>query len=236
LVECDLAKVDVAGSNPVSRSKLPIGVPAMKNALVLFTLAAGVAFGQYKMESTGAPPADLPPAFSSLLQQQGVKILAASGSVYAELWLRAKAPSGPKSTDDGVALPTIPQGALLGVIRFGGPAQDRRGQPIKPGIYTLRYSNYPVNGDHQGVAPQRDFALLVPISQDTDASATPAFDALVALSTKASGTPHPAVFSLSSSSSDKFPNFSKQGEHDWTLDAKLGDLPISIILIGKVEG
>jgi hypothetical protein len=24
LVECDLAKVDVAGSNPVSRSKLPI--------------------------------------------------------------------------------------------------------------------------------------------------------------------------------------------------------------------
>jgi hypothetical protein len=188
------------------------------------------------MDTAGAPPADLPPAFASLLQQQGVKILAASGSVYCELWLRAKAPSGPKSTDDGVALPTIPQGALLGVIRFAGPAQDRRGQPIKPGVYTLRYSNYPVKGDHQGVAPQRDFALLVPIGLDTDASATPAFDALVALSTKASGTPHPAVFSLSNSSSDKLPNFSKQGEHDWTLDTKLGDVPISIILIGKVEG
>jgi hypothetical protein len=188
------------------------------------------------MDTAGAPPADLPPAFASLLQQQGVKILASSGSVYCELWLRAKAPSGPKSTDDGVALPTIPQGALLGVIRFTGAAQDRRGQPIKPGVYTLRYSNYPVNGDHQGVAPQRDFALLVPMSLDTDPNATPAFDALVALSTKASGTPHPAVFSLSTSSSDKFPNFSKQGEHDWTLDAKLGDLAISIILIGKVEG
>ena len=210
--------------------------PAFRNSLVLFVLAAGLAFGQYKMDTGDAPPADLPPAFAALLQKQGVKILAASGSVYCELWLRAKAPSGPKSTDDGVALPTIPQGALLGVIRFTGAAQDRRGQPIKPGVYTLRYSNYPVNGDHQGVAPQRDFALLVPMSLDTDPNATPAFDALVALSTKASGTPHPAVFSLSTSSSDKFPNFSKQGEHDWTLDAKLGDLAISIILIGKVEG
>jgi hypothetical protein len=210
--------------------------PALTNAFVLFAFATGIAFGQYKMDTAGAPPADLAPAFASLLQPQGVKILAASGSVYCELWLRTQAPSGPKSTDDGVVLPTIPQGALLGVIRFTGPAQDRRGQPIKPGVYTLRYSNYPVNGDHQGVAPQRDFALLVPISLDTDASAKPAFDALVALSTKASGTPHPAVFSLSNSSSEKFPNFSKQGEHDWTLDAKLGDLPISIILIGKVEG
>jgi len=210
--------------------------PAFRNSLVLFVLAAGLAFGQYKMDTGDAPPADLPPAFAALLQKQGVKILAASGSVYGELWLRAQAPSGPKSTEEGVALPTIPQGALLGVIRFAGPAQDRRGQPIKAGVYSLRYSLHPVNGDHQGVAPQRDFALMVPISQDSDANATPGFDALVALSTKASGTPHPAVLSISNSTSDKFPNFSKQGEHDWTLDTKLGDLPISIILIGKVEG
>ena len=76
----------------------------------------------------------------------------------------------------------------------------------------------------------------MPVSQDTDPKTTPAFEALVALSTKASGTPHPAVLSLSNSPSDKFPNFSKVGDHDWTLDAKLGDLAISIILIGKVEG
>ncbi len=145
------------------------------------------------MDTAGAPPADLAAGFSSVLQKQGVKILSASGSVYCELWLTAQVPSGPKSSEEGVALPTIPQGALLGVIRFPGAAQDRRGQSIKAGVYTLRYSIHPVNGDHQGVAPQRDFALLVPIAQDTDSKATPAFDALVALSTKASGTPHPAV-------------------------------------------
>ena len=207
----------------------------MKNSLILLVLATGVAFGQYKMEPAGAP-SDLAPAFSSLLEQQGVKILSAQGSVYCEVWLRTQAPSGPKSTDEAVALPTLPQGSLLGVIRFSGPAQDRRGQPLKPGVYTMRYSQYPVNGDHQGVAPQRDFVLLVPAGEDKDPSATPGFDALVALSNKASGTPHPAVLSIWNSSADKFPSFGKQGDHDWVLDAKVGDLAISIILIGKVEG
>jgi len=207
----------------------------MTKPLLLFVLLAGGAFGQYKMDTTGAPPSDVPPEFASMLQQTGVKILGADGSVYCELWLVAQAPSGAKSTDDAVTLPTIPQGALLGVIHFAGAAQDRRGQPLKAGVYTMRYSQYPVNGDHQGVAPQRDFALLVRMSDDKDPKATPAFDALVALSAKASGTPHPAVLSIASSASDKFPNFSKQGDHDWTLDAKLGAVGISIILIGKVE-
>jgi hypothetical protein len=247
LVECDLAKVDVAGSNPVSRSKSLFWAgprpargsqPAqlnMKQLLALALLPASLALAQYKMEPAGAPPADLAPAFAAALQQQGVKILGPDGSVYCEVWLRAQVAGGPKSTDDSVTL-SIPQGALLGVIRFAGPAQDRRGQALKAGTYTLRYSQYPVNGDHQGVAPQRDFALLVRLADDTDPSATPGFDALVALSAKASGTPHPAVLSIWSSAGDKFPNFSKQGDHDWVLDAKLGDLAISIILAGKVEG
>jgi hypothetical protein len=207
----------------------------MKKLLPLLVLFACVTFAQYKMESTGAPPTDLAPAFASALQQQGFKILSAGGSVYCEVWFRKQVTGGPKSTDDAVTL-SIPQGALLGVIRFAGPAQDRRGQSLKAGTYTLRYSQYPVNGDHQGVAPQRDFALLVRASDDSDPTAAPGFDTLVALSAKASGTPHPAVLSIWNSASDKFPNFSKQGDHDWVLDTKMGDVPISIILAGKVEG
>lgn len=207
----------------------------MKQLLALAFLFTSLAFAQYKMEPTGAPPTDLAPALASALQQQGIKIIGPGGSVYCEVWFRTQVPSGPKSTDDAVTL-SIPQGALLGAIRFAGPAQDRRGQSLKAGTYTLRYSQYPVNGDHQGVAPQRDFALLVRAGDDTDPGATPGFDALVALSAKASGTPHPAVLSIWNSSSDKFPNLSKQGDHDWVLDTKVGDLPISIILAGKVEG
>jgi len=206
----------------------------MHKLFSLFLCSASLALAQYKMEPAGAPPADVAPAFSSMLEQQGVKITKADGSVYCELWWRTKIPTGPKSTDDTITL-SIPQGTLLGVIQFPAAAQDRRGQSLKPGIYTMRYSQDPVNGDHQGVAPQRDFALLVPAADDKDPNAAPGFDALVAMSAKASGTPHPAVLSIWGSAADKFPNLSKQNDHDWVLDAKAGDLPISIIVAGKVE-
>lgn len=204
--------------------------------LFLCAVMAGAAFGQYKMEPAGAPPSEVPAAFAALLQKEGVKILGAGNAVYCEVWLAGKVASGPKSTDQAVALPAIAQGALLGVIRFGAPARDRRGQPLKAGVYTMRYSQHPVNGDHQGVAPQRDFVLLTPAAEDKDAAAMPGFDALVAMSVKASGTPHPAVLSIWNSSVAKFPSFGKQGDNDWVLDAKAGGLGISIILIGQVEG
>lgn len=206
----------------------------MRKLLALLVFSVSVLPAQYKMEPGGAPPSDLPAAFASLLQPQGVKILNASGAVYCEVWYRKNIPVGPKSTDESITL-SIQQGTLLGAIRFAGPAQDRRGQSLKAGTYTMRYSQNPVNGDHQGVAPQRDFALLVRASDDTDPNAMPGFDALVALSSKASGTPHPAVLSIWGSAADKFPNFEKQNDHDWVLDEKVGDLPISIIVAGKVE-
>ena len=198
----------------------------------LFVLTAAIGLAQYKMEPAGAPPSDVP--FASTLQQQGARITGPNG-VYCEIWFLNQIPTGPKSTDDAVTL-SIAQGTLLGVIRFPAAAQDRRGQSLKAGTYTLRYSQYPVNGDHQGVAPQRDFAVLLRAADDTDPNSTPAFDALVALSAKASGTPHPAVLSIWSSAADKFPNFSRQNDHDWVLDNKSGDVGISIILIGKAEG
>ncbi len=206
----------------------------MRKYVLCFALAASAAFAQYKMEPATALPSDLPAAFASELQPQGYNIENGS-TVWCEIWFRKTAPSGPKSTEDAVALPTIPQGALLGVIRFPAQGADRRGQTIKPGTYTLRYSIYPVTGDHQGVAPNRDFALLVPVADDKDPAADPNFEALVALSRKASGTPHPAVLNIWNSGSDQIPSLEKQGDHDWVLNAKLGDQPLAIILVGKAE-
>ncbi len=55
----------------------------------------------------------------------------------------------------------------------------------------------PTNGDHLGAAPQRDFAALVPAADDKDPTTMPDLDATIKMSTKASGTAHPAVLSLS---------------------------------------
>lgn len=70
----------------------------------------------------------------------------------------------------------------------------RRGR-VKPGVYTLRYAQNPVDGNHQGVAPQRDFLLLAQTQADTSA-ANVARDELLALSRNALGTTHPTVWSL----------------------------------------
>jgi hypothetical protein len=198
-------------------------------------MAAGTAFSQYKVEPAGAPPPDVPGPILSTLQKGGFKVSGGSGPAVCEIWFRSTAPSGPKTTEEAVSLPTIPQGALLGVLRFPGRGSDRRGQTIKTGVYTLRYSLQPVNGDHQGVAPQRDFLVMVPVADDTNAQAIPNIDDLMKMSRKASGTPHPAILSMSSSSSSTFPELKKDGDSDWVLHAKIGDTPVALIVIGKVE-
>jgi len=187
-------------------------------------------FGQYKAEPAGGPPSELASGIAQALQTSGTKITS-NGAAYCEIWLRTTAPAGAKSTEESVTLPMIPQGALLGAIRFDGNGADRRGQTIKPGVYTLRYGIMPINGDHQGAAPQRDFLLMTPAADDKDLNATPSFDALVAMSAKASGTPHPAVLSVWKADSGTV-SLTKQGDSDWVLQSKIGDTPIAIIVVG----
>ncbi len=208
----------------------------MRNATRLAAavlLSAGSMFGQYKAEPAGAPPSELAAGIRSAMQQQGLKV--SGNGITVEVWFCSTEPAGPKSTEQDVTLPNIPQGALVGALRVTGNYSDRRGQTIKPGVYTLRYSNYPVNGDHQGVAPQRDFLLLVPAANDSDPAATPNFDALVAMSKKASGTPHPAVLSCWKSDDGTKPGLSQSGDTDWVVNGSLGKDMISLIVVGTAS-
>jgi len=189
------------------------------------------------MEAGAALPSDVPAPFASLMAKQGYKVQGPGGSTFCEVWFRSSLPWGPKSSEQSVAFPTLPHGTLVGILRFPGQGADRRGQQIKAGTYTLRYSIYPVNGDHQGVAPQRDFLVLAPVAEDKDPNATPGFDDLMAMSKKASGTPHPAVLSLEPPAGGAaFPSLNKEGDHDWSLAVKIGDTPIGLIVVGKTEG
>jgi hypothetical protein len=58
----------------------------------------------------------------------------------------------------------------------------------------------------------------------------------MAMSRKASGTPHPAVLSMWGAGASDAAGLAKQGENDWVLTKKIGDTTISVILVGKVEG
>ncbi|MBS1855312.1 MAG: hypothetical protein JST11_08105 [Acidobacteria bacterium] len=188
----------------------------------------------YKYEALAAAPAALPAAYASAVQTQGARV-SGPGGVWCEIWLAKSIPAA-KSTDPSISY-GIAQGTLIGVLNFPGKGSDRRGQVIQPGLYTLRYSDFPVDGNHSGVAPQRDFALLTPIAADPDPAAKPAFDQLVQWSGKASGGPHPAILSIETPPQGAAaPSIVKEGESDWTLTLKSGDLTFSIIVVGKVEG
>ncbi len=101
----------------------------------------------------------------------------------------------PKGTpSDGIY--DLAESALVGVLHFSRAASDYRGQALPAGFYTLRYELMPNDGNHLGVAPSRDFLLLVPAGSDPGPDKAPHFQELVSLSRLASGTKHPAPLSL----------------------------------------
>jgi hypothetical protein len=165
----------------------------------VFALAgvlAATASAQYKLEASSAPvPQDLSASMRGDFEGTAMQVTGASGP-FCEIWLRKSIPAAPTpDTSLGVNFGQIPQGALVGAIKFDAQGADYRNQPIKPGVYTLRFMLEPVNGDHQGVSPYRDFLLAVPAALDTS-DATISTDDLLKLSRKASGTGHPSVWSL----------------------------------------
>ena len=149
----------------------------------------------YKMEPAGAPPSDLPPAFASLMSPKGYKISRIQRAVLRGLV--SQFPAGGKEIDgrqrglsDHSPRRTDGRHPFPGTGRRPARAADQ-GRSVHAALQQLS-----VNGDHLGVAPQRDFLVLTPAADDKDPNATPAFDELMAMSKKASGTPHPAVLSM----------------------------------------
>lgn len=166
------------------------------SALAVAAVFATAASAQYKLNSSTAPaPQELQAGVSGDLAANAMQVTGASGP-FCEIWLRKSIPAAASPDKSlGVNFGQIPQGALVGAIKFDTQGADYRGQPVKPGVYTLRFMLEPVNGNHQGVSPYRDFLLAVPAALDTSDAAI-STDDLLKLSRKASGTGHPSVWSL----------------------------------------
>ncbi len=205
----------------------------MKKVFLSILVAATAAFGQYTSEAAGAPPSEAS-AFEAVLQSEGVKISGSSGPVM-DFWFVKEMPGGAMAPEENATLTDVPPGAFLGVVRFPAAGQDRRGQQIKPGVYTIRYSLFPIDGAHLGVEPQRDFFVLSPAAIDKDPAAKPNYETLMKMSTKASGTPHPLVFSIWKADTGAKPGLTQEGE-TWVLRTKIGDTLIGIIVVGVHAG
>lgn len=159
--------------------------------LLLF-LSVRIGFAQ-KVEPAAKP--SVPDTLLKAVSDQGYKVLDKDGAPIASVW-PAKEVKTTKKDVDGANYPQLDLAGFLGVVQFEQDSRDFRGQTIPKGTYTLRYGLLPNDGNHMGVAPNRDFLLVLSPTSDSDPMATYTEKQLYRASEKAAGTPHPAVLSL----------------------------------------
>ncbi|MCU0703369.1 MAG: hypothetical protein MUF18_05195 [Fimbriiglobus sp.] len=171
----------------------------MRPLLVFLAVAALASAEPPKLALSTAkadPPKELAEAIAKLLDQQAVSVTS-DAAVSLTLWFRAELPTAATAEQikNGLTYREIPEGTLLGVVKFEKAFTDFRKQEIPAGVYTLRLAVQPDTGDHTDTAPHQDFALLLPAASDTTADAIEVQQA-VKLSLKATGGDHPAVMLL----------------------------------------
>ena len=170
-------------------------------------LGAGPAFAGLDQPTlgpgAGPPPEDFSEEIRSVLNPEGLTITLASGATM-EFWFLADTPSG-ESARQGATFPDLAVGTLVGGVRTSDTWSDYKGNPIEPGVFTLRYGMRPEDGNHMGVSVHLDFVLLVPAAEDPAVEAGWGQDDLNIMSFAATGIGHPGVMSLA-------PNWEEPGE------------------------
>ncbi len=204
-----------------------------------FLLAAVLALSTFvqaqKVEPGGKP--DLPAPLASAVQDHGLRVLDKDGTPLVSLWLARSVPTSKKDVE-GANYPQLTSSLLMGIIRYETEGKDFRGQAIPKGTYTLRYGLLPNDGNHMGVAPNRDFLLLLPLVSDSDPAAVYTDKQLHRASAKVAGGTHPTVLSLVPAEGDAGTvSVSPEGylvlHVFWTTSQ--GDLPAALIVKGVAQ-
>lgn len=184
-----------------------------------FFVSSSVLAQEYRIEKFSAPaPEDFATAIRETLSPDAVRVIGPEGPV-CEIWFRKAVPARAEGTKQfGIAYAQLAEGTFVAGVRVLVTTSDYRRQKINPGAYTLRYALHPVDGNHMGVAHFRDFLLLAPASADSS-SGTMGAQQMLDLSRKASGTTHPAVWSLLSP--DETPESLPAIVHDETEDLRV---------------
>jgi hypothetical protein len=198
---------------------------------------------EYRIEAIkeSAPADTLSEEIAAMLNSEGAKIVKGEIRTVAEFWFCKSWPTKAdfKATD-AVAYP-FAQGQLLGVVRFKNKGSDFRDQEIAKGVYTLRYAQQPVDGNHIGTSPTRDFLLLVGADGDKSAKALD-LQALSEQSAAAAGSKHPAMLALKAVKGDGAkPTLTHDESAElWIatiagkaeVGGKASSLPLGIVVVG----
>ena len=168
-----------------------------RHAILTLLLSTPVApAAEWKASPVKAePPAGLAEPVRKLLDRDAVAV--SDGNAVLTVWFRDAVPAKAtaEQVKNGLTYREVPDGTLIGAVKFDRPFVDFRKQEIAAGVYTLRFAVQPETGDHTGTAPHQEFVLLVPAAKDPTADPLEP-KALFKASATVTGGDHPGVLLL----------------------------------------
>ncbi|HEV3303563.1 MAG TPA: hypothetical protein VG055_28185 [Planctomycetaceae bacterium] len=196
--------------------------------------------------SVDKAPNGLAPGIASLVNPKGFRVQSAEGPV-CDVWLLKNVALKPGFKQTLNVKYPFQTGELVGVLRVGDKVEfsDFRGQPVKPGVYTLRYGQQPQDGNHIGTSDVYDFLVALPAATDTDPKLFVPPDRLHKASSKSVGTNHPAILSLLAVEAPiAAATLTKEENDRWVLgvpvqgddNGKKAALSLRVVVVGKVAG
>ncbi len=210
-------------------------------SLLLVCGALSAAQQTGKVEALSAlTDASVPEGVRQVLEPKGYRIILDGTSVAAELYLRKDMPAQPKKETADVIYDRIAESTMVGVVHWPQASTDYRGQPVAAGFYTLRYELIPNDGNHLGVAPSRDFLLMIPASADPDPGRVFKVQEVIALSRQTTRTKHPAPLSMLQPEGGTAPAVTKDDQDHYIFSAgiKLAsgeDMPFALVVKGTAQ-
>lgn len=215
-------------------------------ALVALSMLLGLPTSQgqdYSVEVIDAGPdaTEIAPQLAESMSDKGYRVKKGSRTV-AEIWYRKEWKLDPAFEKSSERLYPFEPEQLIGVLHFPRRGSDFREQTISSGWYTLRFALLPVDGNHEGTSPTRDFLLLVEASQDA-ADKQWQVDDLNRASSEAAGSTHPATLCLQDAKeTGELPSMRHDDFNDWwilraagkgiTAEKQAKEFPIELVVAG----
>lgn len=209
---------------------------------VLLNVSSGTYAQDYSVEPIEAAPdaEEVSAELRTVLMEQGLRVKRGSSRTACEIWLVKNLNVDTKFKSTPERLYPFSPGQLIGLLHFSRRGKDFRDQSIDSGWYTLRFGLQPVDGNHVGTSPTRDFVVLVGASQDAPDRKWDAKQ-LMTVSAEAAGSSHPAMLCLQKASEGATPAMRHDESHDWWIlhcvtSGTAGDsaspVPIDLIVVG----
>jgi hypothetical protein len=165
--------------------------------------------------AAAAPPDEVAEPIRNVLNTEAVS-LADDNSTFFQFWFRKELPMAQPPAGGTLALDTLAEGTVLGVLKVNSERYDFRDEEIPAGIYILRFGIQPEDGNHLGVAPTRTFAVLIPAQNDTQLDPV-AHEELMKAAAVINAASHPSALNLQpvEQAEGEFPRLEERndGEH-----------------------